>query len=130
MKSKILLLIMAISCLNSPAFAASLEPGGTPLRKLQRGFLNAAFSPIELLYSIKKENQQESFPPGWALGIGKGSFATVERASVGIFEILTFPFQMPEDYQPLIQPEFAWQKLDEFNAGNTGKNLKTKKAAQ
>lgn len=105
-------LVLVLAC--PLAQAASLEPGGTPLRKLQRGFLNAALSPIELLYAIRKENQKDSFPPGWLIGIGKGSLATVGRAAVGLLEIVSFPFEMPKDYQPIVNPEFAWQKLDEF----------------
>ncbi len=104
--------LMLFAWVVPAVYAAELEPVGTPLRKLQRGFLNIALSPIELLYNIKKENKVESFPPGWFLGIGKGSMAMVGRAVVGAAEIVSFPVASPAGYQPILNPEFPWQLLD------------------
>ncbi len=30
---------------------------------------------------------------------------------VGAYEVVTFPVALPQEYKPVIQPEFPWQNL-------------------
>ncbi len=91
--------------------AAEIAPEGTPVRKLQRGFLNIALSPIEISKELDKEKKVDSFIPSWFSGIGRGSFYAVGRALTGVYDMLTFPFPVPAGYEPLVSPEFAWEHL-------------------
>src|SRR3990167_7429277 len=81
------------------AAAAVLEAGApakiasedTSARKLQRGFLNAALSPIEISSALQEQIKKDRFPPSWFYAVGKGAFAMTGRALIGVYEILTFP---------------------------------------
>ena len=90
--------------------AAELAPAGTPARKMQRGFLNVALAPIEIVYHLHESRKQE-FPPGWVLGSLEGIGAAAGRALIGIYELVTTPFPSPSGDQPILTPEFAWELL-------------------
>lgn len=109
--SKILIGFFAISAFYGSLQAAEIEADGTPLRKLQRGFLNVALSPIEISNELAKEKKNDTLPPSWVAGLGRGAAFTVGRALVGVYEMVTFPLALPADYRPILQPEFTWQHL-------------------
>ncbi|MDD5225955.1 MAG: exosortase system-associated protein, TIGR04073 family [Candidatus Omnitrophica bacterium] len=115
--SKTLIALLALLALSLPLIAAEVAPEaeiqgeGTPQRKLQRGFLNVALSPIEISNELSKEVKNDTLPPSWFAGLGRGSIYAVGRALVGIYEMVTFPIPYPAQYKPVLQPEFAWQNL-------------------
>lgn len=94
---------------SSSAFSAEMEPAGTPLRKLQRGFLNIALSPMEISHEIRRDKKREDFIPGWVTGLGRGVSFAAGRALVGAYEMLSFPIALPAAYEPVVLPEFAWE---------------------
>ena len=94
------------------ASAASVEPEGTPLRKLQRGFLNAALSPLEIARALSEEKKTDSVIPTWATALGRGSVFAVGRVLAGAYEIVTFPLPLPSGYQPIVYPEFGWEHFE------------------
>lgn len=101
-------LIMA----SGTAFAAHLEPSGTPYRKLQRGFVNVALSPIEVVHALDQEKGKEEVIPSWFAGLGRGTLFMVGRALSGVYDMLTFPISLPSGYAGLVDPQFVWQHLD------------------
>lgn len=105
-----LLLLLAFS-LPLMAAEAEIQGEGTMQRKLQRGFLNVALSPIEISNELSKEVRNDTLPPSWFAGLGRGSIYAVGRALVGAYEIVTFAIPYPAHYKPVLQPEFAWQHL-------------------
>ncbi len=108
------LLVFAVS-LPLVAAETEIQGEGTPQRKLQRGFLNVALSPIEISHELSKEVRNDTFPPSWVAGLGRGSIYAVGRALVGIYEMVTFPIPYPANYKPVLQPEFEWQHLPSSN---------------
>jgi putative exosortase-associated protein (TIGR04073 family) len=115
-----ILLVVLMSLFFAPlGLAAEITPGepakiageGTPVRKLQRGFLNVALSPIDLSSEFQKEQNRETFPPSWVLAIGRGSCYMVGRALTGVYEMVTFLVPYPAGYAPVLYPEFTWEKL-------------------
>lgn len=113
--SKILIAVFALLVFSLPLMAAEAEiqSEGTMQRKLQRGFLNVALSPIEISNELSKEVRNDTFPPSWIAGLGRGSIYAVGRALVGVYEMVTFAIPYPANYKPVLQPEFAWQHLPE-----------------
>jgi len=93
------------------AHAAEVEPEGTMLRKLQRGFLNVALSPLEISNELAKEKNTDTLPPSWITGTGRGACYMLGRALTGVYEMVTFAVPCPSGYQPILKPEFAWQYL-------------------
>ena len=93
-------------------FASEIASPGTPARKLQRGFLNIALSPVEISTEMAKEKKNDTMPPGWLLGLGRGACYAAGRALTGAFEILTFLFSFPGHYDTILDPEFPWEHFD------------------
>lgn len=104
-------------------YSAEIAPEGTRVRKLQRGFLNMALSPIELSHELAREKGKDDFVPSWFTGLGRGSFFMVGRALAGVYDLLTAPFPVPANYEPVVTPEFAWEHLPKEESKS--KNLKT-----
>lgn len=117
---KTLIALFVLLAFSLPAMAvapeAEIQGEGTCLRKLQRGFLNVALSPFELSNELSKEVRNNTIPPSWVAGLGRGSIYTVGRALVGVYEMVTFPIPCPAKYKPVLQPEFPWElaKKPEF----------------
>ena len=114
------ILILGLGPAAAVASASELSSGkqpevaapGTPVRKLQRGFLNIALSPIEIAYEMAKEKRTDTIPPSWFLGLGKGALFSVGRALAGVYEMVTFFAPLPANYEPVVYPEFAWEHLE------------------
>jgi len=106
--SKITAVLILLLTASFSLQAAEIEPEGTAWRKAQRGFLNIALSPIEISNELFKEKKNDTFPPSWVAGIGRGIAFTMGRALVGAYELITFPLPLPANYKPILQPEFAW----------------------
>jgi putative exosortase-associated protein (TIGR04073 family) len=110
------LVLLAFAC---PLIAAEVAPEAaiqgeqTCLRKLQRGFLNVALCPFEISNELAKEVRNDTLPPSWFAGLGRGSFYAVGRALVGVYEMVTFPLPYPAHYKPVLQPEFPWELAKE-----------------
>ena len=96
--------------------AAEIQPAGTPLRKLQRGFLNAVLSPVEISYEMHNVRRVNNFIPSWASGFTKGVAYMGGRIMAGAYEMVTFPIPAPAGYEPVLQPEFEWEHFDKPKA--------------
>ncbi|MFA5159460.1 MAG: exosortase system-associated protein, TIGR04073 family [Candidatus Omnitrophota bacterium] len=104
----VLLILLAFS-LPLMAAEAEIQGEGTPQRKLQRGFLNVALCPIEISNELSKEVRNNTVPPSWVAGLGRGSIYAVGRALVGVYEMVTFLIPYPAHYKPVLFPEFEWE---------------------
>lgn len=97
----VLIILMLCSLVMPPAAWA-----GTPLEKLARGIINVATSPGEFIYQIDPsvKSTPDKFT-GYVVALFRGTFFTVKRAGVGLYDIVTFPIPEPHDYAPVYQPE-------------------------
>ena len=100
------------------ADASTLAAKGTWQRKLQRGFLNTAFSPLEISNELAQEKKGGQAFLGWFKGLGEGSWFAVLRALSGIYDIVTFPVPLPSNYEPVYRPEFALEYLGLLKEGS------------
>lgn len=109
---KKLLLLAAVLLVSQSAFAVETESSG-PLRKLQRGFVNIALSPMEISTELAKEKNDnaDQMLPSWMSGSVRGVAFMGGRALAGVYDIVTFPIPLPKEYGPLVQPEFPWEHL-------------------
>jgi putative exosortase-associated protein (TIGR04073 family) len=97
-----------IACFAAPSPAAELAAPGTAARKLQRGFLNIALSPIEISNEIVNYQKADTILPSWIPGMIKGTFRMVGRGVIGAYEMVTAPVP---SYEPVVKPEFTWEYL-------------------
>ena len=86
---------------------AEVALAGTPLEKLGRGVANVITCPIELVAGIVDTGNESGPMAGCTIGVLKGTFNIVRRAVVGVYEVVSFPVPVPEDYAPIItDPEY------------------------
>lgn len=103
--------ILILLALPGTVSAVGIEKEGSPARKLQRGFLNIAFAPVEISNELDKVKKRDEALPSWVEGIGRGAWFAAGRALVGAYEMVTFAIPFPSGYEPVIKPEFAWEHL-------------------
>ncbi len=77
------------------------------LRKLGRGLANILTGWIEIPKNIYDTSVEDNIGMGLTVGLAKGIGMTVVRTGAGIYETITFPFPLPEDYEPLLEPEYV-----------------------
>lgn len=98
--------IALIAVLLVAALSACAVADG-PAKKLGRGAANIVTSPLEILKSVQDTSKESGYIAGFTWGPVKGIFKTITRATVGVYEIVTFPIPMPRDYKPILkEPEF------------------------
>jgi putative exosortase-associated protein (TIGR04073 family) len=78
--------------------------------KFVRGVANIATGWVELPKQVYVVGTNE----GWVAGVFRGPFDGIgmfaARTIAGAYELLTFPVPVPPHYQPMMQPEYVWDK--------------------
>ena len=102
-------LALALS-VAQPAMAAGVRLTGERSAgdKLVRGLANFFTGFLEIPRNIHNTTESSGMLTGWTVGLGKGLGYTALRMLAGVYEVITFPLPIPEDYRPLIEPEFVW----------------------
>lgn len=85
-------------------------------RKFLRGVQNVAFFWAEIPKEIHRDWQNVDPFTGLFTGTGKGLYKGGMRLGVGVFEVLTFPLDVPANYQPIIYPETVFEDVFDWNA--------------
>ena len=93
----------------APLSVVSVKQRWTPADKLTRGLGNGLFGFLEIPRQIFNTSQEDSWLAGLTVGVFKGVGYSVARMGTGVYEIVTFPIPLPEDYRPLIRPEYPWE---------------------
>lgn len=76
--------------------------------KLGRGIVNTLTGWVELPKNIYSTSVDDNPLAGVTLGLAKGAGMTLVRTGAGIYEIVTFPFPLPEAYKPILEPEYVF----------------------
>ncbi|NQT06766.1 MAG: exosortase system-associated protein, TIGR04073 family [Candidatus Omnitrophica bacterium] len=71
--------------------------------KLSRGLFNFVTAPLELFINMYEISKEEGVLKGILLGFPIGIARGIFRATAGLVEIATFPF---DPYGPIIKPEY------------------------
>ena len=133
MKKLIIVLVMAFSLLaGSIAGAEDKTPPASgassptkinkmettllnPAKKFNRGIINIITSPIEIAKQVDlswKQSAEEKKNVGTGIfsGFIKGIAYTVGRMGSGIWDVVTFPLKTPDNYEPLMKPDYVLDK--------------------
>ena len=94
--------VISVLCVQSPCFAQDM------LRKLGRGVANVTTSVIEIPKAIQESFQDDGPAAAATHGLLDGIYKFIVRTGAGLFEIITFPIPVPEDYAPIVEPEFLF----------------------
>ena len=93
----VLLIASASACFAQDAFT-----------KLGRGVANTLTGWVELPKNVYDTSVEDNAFSGMTLGLAKGAGMTLVRTASGIFELATFPFALPENYEPILEPEYIF----------------------
>ena len=78
-----------------------------PIKKLGRGVANIITGWVEIPKNVYETSQDENILMGLTIGLAKGLGMSVIRTGAGIYDAVTFPFPIPQDYEPLLEPEYV-----------------------
>ena len=101
-----LVVIGVLSCCFLGGAAACFA--GDAFTKLGRGVANTLTGWVELPKSIYNTSKENNAFAGMTLGLAKGAGLSIVRTGAGIFEVATFPFPLPENYKPILEPEYVF----------------------
>lgn len=80
---------------------------GKMMHKLGRGVTNVVTCWVEIPRNIAIEWEKTDPVTGFVIGTVKGTGWTLARVVSGVYETVSFPFPVPADYEPLMEPEFV-----------------------
>ncbi len=78
--------------------------------KAVRGVANIATGWLEFPKQIVNTYKEDGLGKGMTVGPLKGIGMTLVRTVAGAFETVTFFIAFPGFYDPLVEPDYAWQK--------------------
>lgn len=95
--------LLGFCLLSVSALANSSTYTGTD--KFKRGLNNTATGWLEAPATIGKVDKELGLFEALTTGVTRGVGLAIARTGVGIYETLTFPWQAPERFEPLMTPE-------------------------
>ena len=98
--------ILMLSLLLSLLLTGTARAQG-PEEKLKRGVVNILSGWVEIPKNIYDTTIEENIISGMTLGAIKGIGMTVVRTGCGVYETLTFAVPVPDNYQPILLPEYV-----------------------
>ena len=101
-------------CALSPEVAwAAPKSRFTPARKVGRGFANTILGFLAIPGQMTVQTKERGPATGLLIGFGMGLGWFVASEAIGVYEILTCPFEAPPGYRPILEPEFPWQYFED-----------------
>src|SRR3990167_5427962 len=91
----------------NPALAQTMD-AGKAMTKLGRGCLNIVTGWVEIPKRVQETSQKSGPAAGFTLGLLRGIGYGFVRTAAGFYELFTFPFPAPPEYEPVIEPEFVF----------------------
>lgn len=101
--------MIVVGCLAPPTFAEEVVPPAAA-EKAVRGLANTGLGVVvELPKTIYYDTLEDGPLYGLTVGVLEGLSWGIARTMVGIYEVLTFPFPLPEGYRPIYTPSYPYQ---------------------
>ena len=104
MKKGFIVIVAVLMIFSLSANSYAQDPG----QKLMRGLANVLTGWIELPKNIYETSVEDNVFTGLTIGLAKGIGMTIVRTGAGVYELVTFPFPIPEDYAPVLEPEYVF----------------------
>jgi putative exosortase-associated protein (TIGR04073 family) len=84
----------------------------TAADKLGRGLADMTTGFLELPGNIVAENRDHGATSAATIGFAKGLGMIPVRELIGVYNFVTSPFPYPNDYGPILHPEYPWGYFD------------------
>ena len=107
--------LLAVAFLTLPALllpASAQAEKDTAARKFTRGLASLTTGFLEVPGNMVQEGRTNGALSGVTIGFAMGLGKLVARTLTGAWDLVTAPFPIPSGFEPLLQPEFAWQYFD------------------
>ena len=104
MKKSIIVVVALMMIVSIATTCYAQDPG----KKLMRGLANVLTGWVELPKNIYETSVEDNVFAGLTIGLAKGVGMTIVRTGAGVYETITFPFPIPEDYAPVLEPEYVF----------------------
>ena len=104
--------ILALLATPIAAFADDPVEELTAARKLGRGLTGILWGVLEVPGNMVQEGREHGVLYGATVGLFMGAGKLVARELIGVYEVVTAPFQAPPGYQPILEPEYPWQYFE------------------
>jgi len=104
---------LALVATLAAAPACAEEDAEGALGKAGRGLAAVATGLLEVPGNVVASTRERGAAVGVPLGLAKGLGMTVVRELVGVYELVTAPVPAPDDYAPILQPEYPWSYFGE-----------------
>lgn len=104
---------MTVGAMSPDIAVAAPKSRFTPARKVGRGFANTILGFLAIPGQMTVQTRERGPATGLLIGFGMGLGYFVASEVLGVYEILSCPFEAPPGYKPILEPEFPWQYFDE-----------------
>ncbi len=108
---------MLLAPLSTSAESYTAAHDYTAAEKVRRGFANTTLGILAIPGQMTQKSREDGYALGLPLGFVQGLGWFVVTEFVGIWEILTCPFEFPPRFRPIINPEHPWNSFKEGNPG-------------
>lgn len=105
----IFVLIISLVSIQSTCYAQNM------LRKLGRGVSNVLTGFFEVPKSVQEKFNDNGPVAACTYGVIDGVYRFLVRTVVGVYEVATFPLALPEDYAPIVEPEFLFSPDEPYS---------------
>jgi putative exosortase-associated protein (TIGR04073 family) len=112
----VLTVLVLVFLLITPGLAAARDSAA---RKVGRGAANLTLGVLALPGEIVQTTRDSGPFVGATWGLVKGVAMTVATEVVGLWEVLTCPFETPPGFKPILKPEYPWGYF--FEGRNRGR---------
>lgn len=104
----VFVLLFAVS---TPSVFAEAEYDDNAVSKLTRGLANVVSAPVELGYFYYNYALEGNPFMTLVAGTFYGVSYTLGRTLVGLYEIVSFPCAFPNQYGPIIEPDYPHERF-------------------
>ncbi|MFO0691644.1 MAG: exosortase system-associated protein, TIGR04073 family [Myxococcota bacterium] len=108
-----LAIALTVGALSPDVAMAAPKSRYTPARKVGRGFANTILGFLAIPGQMTVQTRERGAATGLLIGFGMGLGWFVASEVLGVYEILSCPFEAPPGYKPILEPEFPWQYFEE-----------------
>ncbi len=112
MKRLWMALLVSVVLVSVPVMAAFAEEVIPPAaaQKAVRGLANTGLGVVvELPKTVYYDTLEDGPLYGLTVGVLEGLSWGIARTLVGVYEIVTFPFPIPEGYRPIYKPDYPYE---------------------
>lgn len=102
------IVLVVVVFLASLAWQTPSAHAGGAVNKLGRGAANLLTGWVEIPKRIAETSSVQGAMSGWTWGLLRGLGYGFVRSAAGLYELVTFPFPAPPDYEPVITPEYVF----------------------